>query len=132
VNATNVSIAIIIDNQNRIAITKRHSNDSQGGLWEFPGGKVEAEETDFQALQRELLEEIGVLVKEAVLFSSVSHQYSDVNVTLNCYHVQEYEGVPRSLENKIFKWVPLSLLQTYSFPEANRSILNKVMTELKR
>jgi len=127
-----VVAAVIYDNHNRdrILISKRPEHVHQGGLWEFPGGKIDLGETARQALARELLEELDIEVIEAQPLMQVSHNYADKQVFLDIWSVLSFTGQARGAEGQECRWVSLNelLLEAtdYQFPEANRPILEKL------
>ncbi len=123
---------IIVDTQrSQIFITKRPDNKHQGGLWEFPGGKVEIGESIEQALGRELDEEIGIRVTEQTLFEQLEFDYSDKALRFDFMLVTGFENQPFGKEGQQGKWVPISDLASYAFPAANHSIVERVMKELR-
>ena len=123
-----------VDHSNQILISRRPDHLHQGGLWEFPGGKVETDELPEQALCRELREELGIQVTQAQPYLQVSHDYSDKQVLLDIWQVNGFSGQPRGMEGQDCRWVALSELlgsdSGYAFPAANQAILNKLATEL--
>ena len=127
-----VAVGVIFDNQqsDQILIAKRPQHLHQGGLWEFPGGKVAAGETVDQALKRELFEELGITVIKSQPLMQVEHNYSDKQVFLDIWTVTQYSGEARGLEGQQCQWVAMQqLLSTeseYQFPEANKAILEKL------
>lgn len=119
-----VAVGLIFHpSDNQILLAKRHDDAHQGGLWEFPGGKVEAGETVDAALSRELKEELGidVLLSKAAL--KISHQYNDKNVLLDVWTVERFDGQAIGAEGQLVEWVALDQLQEYQFPEANKAIV---------
>ena len=127
-----VVAAVIYDNNNphRILISKRPEHVHQGGLWEFPGGKVDLGETAYQALVRELLEELDIEVTEARPLMQVSHSYADKQVFLDIWSVLSFTGRARGVEGQECRWLSLRELlledTDYQFPEANRPVLEKL------
>ena len=127
-----VAVGVIFDNQqaDQILIAKRPQHLHQGGLWEFPGGKVAAGETVDQALKRELFEELGITVIQSQPLMQVEHNYSDKQVFLDIWTVTQYSGEARGLEGQQFQWVAIQQLLSaeskYQFPEANKAILEKL------
>lgn len=108
-------------------ITRRLAHQHQGGKWEFPGGKVEANETTGQALKRELEEEIGIQVQSSTPLILIEHQYPDKHVMLDVHTVKDFTGDPRGLEGQEGQWVPLSKLPELDFPEANKEIVARLL-----
>ncbi|EKO3687054.1 8-oxo-dGTP diphosphatase MutT [Vibrio metschnikovii] len=122
---------IIVNSEgSQIYITKRPDDKHQGGLWEFPGGKVEAGESIEQALGRELHEEIGITVTKQVLFEHLEFDYPDKALMFDFMLVTHFEGQPFGKEGQQGKWVAISELARHSFPEANVVIVERVMKEL--
>jgi len=119
----NVAVGIIVNPQNELLIAQRPANKPHGLCWEFPGGKVEAEETTYQALCRELKEEIGITVEIALAWRQHFHEYPDYEVTLHTYFVREYRGKPQGCEGQTLKWITANVLGDYEFPEANHFII---------
>lgn len=121
-----VAVGVVIDQAGRILITKRAASVHQGGLWEFPGGKVEPDETTPVALARELAEEIGIAVIDCVSLMAVSHDYGDKQVLLDVYQVTEWSGEPRGLEGQPLAWVMPKGLDDYRFPAGNQRIVARL------
>lgn len=125
-----VVAAVIYGHSDHILIARRPQHLHQGGLWEFPGGKIEADESAYQGLQRELHEELGINVTAATSFMQVSHDYSDKHVLLDIWQVSAFTGQARGVEGQECRWVLLSDLlgenSAYKFPEANKPILQKL------
>ncbi len=118
-----VAVGVLIDNAGRILIAKRAATAHQGGLWEFPGGKVESGETTPMALTRELAEELGIIVHDSTQLMSVSHDYGDKQVLLDVYQVTQWAGEPHGLEGQPLAWVMPAKLGDYAFPAANDSVV---------
>ena len=122
-----VAVGILIDNGGRVLVTRRETGTHQGGLWEFPGGKVEANETIDEALSRELQEELGVLVEAAELYMVIDHDYGDKQVKLDVYRVIRWHGEARGLEGQPLAWkLPVELVG-WPFPAANTPILERLL-----
>jgi len=96
----------------------------QGGLWEFPGGKLEQGESPGQALERELLEELGINVGTARRLIQVRHDYPDKSVLLDVWRVDDYAGIPEGREGQPLEWVALDDLGEFTFPAANIPIIH--------
>ena len=121
-----VSVGVIVNSSNEVLISKRPKNVHQPDLWEFPGGKVGANESTDTALLRELKEELGLSVISKKLLMVINFDYGDKKVCLNVYLIKEYSGVEKGLEGQPIKWVKISDLQQYKFPLANTSIINRL------
>ena len=118
-----VAAAAVCDARGRILIAQRPANVHQGGLWEFPGGKLEQGESARQALQRELREELGIEVGSARRLIRVQHEYPDKAVLLDVWRVGNFAGVPQGREGQTLAWVSPDELAGYSFPAANIPII---------
>ena len=129
-----VVAAIIYGKPNQILIARRPEHLHQGGLWEFPGGKIEADESVYQGLVRELSEELAINVTAANPFMHVSYDYSDKHILLDVWQVTAFEGEARGAEGQECCWVPIKILlredSKYAFPQANRPILDALATIL--
>ena len=121
-----VAAAAIFDNQRRVLLSKRPAHVHQGGLWEFPGGKLEEGEALEQGLWRELQEELGITPAHARPLIRIAHDYPDKSVLLDVWRVDGIHGVPRGLEGQQIQWVPVDQLQSYTFPAANLPIIKAV------
>lgn len=118
-----VVAAVIVDTSGRILLAKRAKYRHQGGLWEFPGGKVETEEAPEQALVRELEEELGINATEFHPLITVAHDYPDRAVLLDVWRVTKFTGEPHGVEGQPVRWVAPDNLTHYPFPAANRPIV---------
>jgi|SRR6185312_9225569 len=121
-----VAVGIIRNAAGDILIAQRPKNTYKGGLWEFPGGKVEAKETVFQALQRELKEELDIEVVTAKPWLQSQHDYSDRVVLLDVWTVTQFSGTPQGAEGQLIRWVSHQELNQFQFPEGNHFILMKL------
>ncbi len=117
-------------NQQEIFIAKRLTTAHQGGLWEFPGGKIEGGETEYHALARELKEELGITLTQATHFITLNHDYSDKKVSLSFWKVTDFLGAPQSLEGQPVQWVKVADLDQYQFPKANVPVVEKLLEEV--
>jgi 8-oxo-dGTP diphosphatase len=123
-----VAVGILLDLQGRVLITRRAPQAHQGGLWEFPGGKVELGETIADALLRELKEELGVTVLISEPFMTLQHDYGDQCVCLAVYRVTRWRGEPSGTEGQPLAWQRPANLIDWPFPAANQPILKKLLT----
>ena len=124
-----VAVGILIDDAGRVLVTRRAPDAHQGGLWEFPGGKVEENETISAALARELREELGVLVETTDALMVLDHDYGDKQVRLDVHRVTRWSGEPRGLEGQPLAWQQPEELRDWAFPAANRSILERLLAD---
>jgi 8-oxo-dGTP diphosphatase len=122
-----VAVAVIERSNGDVCIAQRADHQHQGGLWEFPGGKVEEGETITQGLQREIHEELGVEVLAHEPLISVKYRYPDKHVLLDVHKVTKFNGEPHGKEGQPVEWCPKSRLHQYSFPAANKGILNALL-----
>ena len=119
-----VAAAVIRNDAGEIFIAKRPDDKHQGGLWEFPGGKVEEGEPVKQALARELDEELGIQVLDCRPLIQIPHHYPDKSVLLDVFEVSSFSGEPYGREGQPVKWISNTELVSYEFPEANRPIID--------
>ena len=118
-----VAAGVLVDGQGRVLIAKRPAHLHQGDLWEFPGGKLEPDETSEQALRRELKEEIDIEVLKATPLISIRHDYPDRQVRLSVWKIGEFSGCHRGLQGQPVRWVATGELPYFDFPAANRPIV---------
>jgi len=121
-----VAVGVILDADNRILIARRNNDAHQGGLWEFPGGKVEAQETLQVAMARELLEELGIDIGGLSPLLEVRHDYGDKQVLLDVHVVRDFTGEPEGREGQPLRWVTATELHQFDFPAANVPIVEAV------
>ena len=127
-----IGVGIIYNERGDILIDRRLAKGEMGGLWEFPGGKIEHNETVAECIKREIKEELGieVLVKEFLL--SIEHQYSKFKVTIFVHECQYLEGIPQTIECEEIRWVSVSELDRYNFPDANYQIITLIQSSFKK
>ncbi|WP_175652158.1 Nudix family hydrolase [Pseudomonas sp. Marseille-P9899] len=118
-----VAAAVIRGADGQLLIARRDKTQHQGGLWEFPGGKVEDGETVDAALARELREELGIEVTAARPLIKIKHDYPDKQILLDVWDVSGFTGEPHGAEGQPLAWVSPKELAQYEFPEANRPIV---------
>lgn len=124
--ALHVAVAVIRNNQQQVLLSFRAKKKHQGGLWEFPGGKVEQDETVVQALNRELEEELGISVVQSNPLIQIRHAYPDLTVLLDVHEVIAFTGEPEGKEGQPIRWVATTELAEYEFPAANVPIVQAV------
>ncbi|MGX2039151.1 Nudix family hydrolase [Methylocaldum sp. MU1018] len=118
-----VAAAVIRDGGGRILIARRLAHVHQGGLWEFPGGKLESGETATEALHREIREELDLEVIEASPLIRIRHAYPERRVLLDVWRVDRFEGTPTGMQGQAICWVSPDELPRFAFPAANRAIV---------
>ncbi len=120
-----VAACALIDTDNRILLSKRPEGKALAGLWEFPGGKVEAGETPEETLVRELREELGIETKVPCLapLTFASHTYETFHLLMPLYVCRRYEGIPRGAEGQEIKWVRAAQLRDYPMPPADEPLI---------
>ena len=126
-----VAVGVIVNAQQQILIALRPDDSHQGGLWEFPGGKVEQGETIQQALIRELQEELGIVAQRFAALTEIHHDYGDKAVHLDVWWVHEFSGEPQGREGQPLQWLAAAELSRYDFPKANQPIIAAVMQSLQ-
>ena len=122
-----VAVGVIINIQKQVLLAKRHDHLHQGGKWEFPGGKVEQNESVTEALIRELKEEVDLDINQTTEFMDISHDYPDKHVRLDIHLVTDFTGNAVGVEGQQVKWVDIHDLKDYQFPEANKPIIDKLL-----
>ena len=105
---TEVAAGILLDSQQRFLMGQRPVGKPYVGYWEFPGGKVEAGETLFQALQRELQEELGITIHDSVDLMMIEHDYPHAYVRIHVSMIRDWTGEPTGCENQALSWQDLN------------------------
>ncbi|HEX2816334.1 MAG TPA: 8-oxo-dGTP diphosphatase MutT [Phenylobacterium sp.] len=120
-----VAAAALVDVDGRVLICQRPEGKQLAGLWEFPGGKVEAGETPEACLIRELEEELGILVTHACLapFVFASHDYETFHLLMPLYLVRRWEGTITAKEHKALAWAKPGRLGDYPMPPADAPLV---------
>jgi 8-oxo-dGTP diphosphatase len=127
-----VAACALVDADARVLIAQRPAGKPMAGLWEFPGGKVEAGERPEQTLIRELREELGIIVNEACLapLTFASHAYPEFHLLMPLYVCRRWEGTVRALEGQQLAWVRPNRLRDYPMPPADVPLVSHLMTLL--
>lgn len=120
-----VAAVALVDVDGRVLIAQRSKEKSMAGLWEFPGGKVEADETPEVCLIRELKEELDIDVTEACLapLTFASHTYDDFHLLMPLFVCRKWEGQVKALEHEQLKWVRPNEMRGFSMPPADEPLI---------
>ncbi|MSU62467.1 MAG: (deoxy)nucleoside triphosphate pyrophosphohydrolase [Pedosphaera sp.] len=118
----------LVFHSGKLLITQRRPGDHLGGLWEFPGGKREADESFEECLRRELREELAIEVSTGEMIDELIHAYPEKTVRLKFYRCELLHGSPRPLGCHAFVWVTRDQLDDYAFPAADLRLLDKLRT----
>ena len=121
-----VVAGVIYNSENKVLITCRPEHVHQGGLWEFPGGKVEQGETALEALNRELHEEIDITVQQARPLIRITHAYPDKTILLDIWQIEKWQGKPYGCEGQEMAWCSLNDLKNKQFPVADIPIIKAI------
>ncbi|NCC53465.1 MAG: A/G-specific adenine glycosylase [Spartobacteria bacterium] len=122
-----VAAGVIINSRNQILLAQRRDTDMLGGLWEFPGGKMEPGEDAVACLERELKEELGIRVRVGDELLVVAHAFSHFTMDLHAHWVKIISGRPRAIECADYVWTPPAQLRMYPMPRADVKIAEHVM-----
>ena len=119
-----VAVALV-DPDGRVLLAQRPSGKHMAGLWEFPGGKIEAGERPEEALIRELREELGIAVQEACLapYTIASHTYDAFHLLMPLYLCRRWDGVPQARHHAALKWVKPRDMKDYPMPAADLPLI---------
>jgi 8-oxo-dGTP diphosphatase len=124
-----VAAGVLEDDQGRVLITQRAHGSHLGGQWEFPGGKIEVNESAFDGLSRELGEELGVCIVLAEPLINFQHEYPERQVCLSVWRVSDYRGTPTGREGQALQWIPVEeILLKEGFLEADRPIVEALLS----
>ena len=121
-----VAVGVLIDDKRCVLLARRLKGTHLEGFWEFPGGKVEPEETVKTALGRELCEELGITVDKTSPLLTVSHDYGEKQVLLDVHRVETWSGEPFGAEGQPIAWVDAQSLGDFQVPDANAEIMARV------
>jgi 8-oxo-dGTP diphosphatase len=120
-------VAAVIAKDDRYLVTQRRPTAVLPLLWEFPGGKVEVDETDLEALKRELLHRVGVDVEPGTQISHVSHEYEHYTVELHLYDCRITRGEPSAVNVHQFRWVESEEFDRLPFTPADEASMSKLL-----
>ncbi len=121
----------VIWKRGKILITKRFDKDLLGGLWEFPGGHCDKDESLEACVRREVKEELGIQVNVEKEFAVIDHAYSHFSITLHAFHCRWVSGRPRAIGCAAWKWIAPRALNDYAFPKANWKIIAQLISTKK-
>ncbi len=127
-----VVAAALVDGDGRVLVAQRPAGTSLAGLWEFPGGKIEAGETPEAALVRELTEELGIGVDpgDAMPLNFVSHGYGDFHLVMLLYVIRRWSGVPHGQQGQPLRWATPATLARLPMPPADVPLLAALSVHL--
>lgn len=121
-----VAVGVILDASGNVLVARRSEQQHLGGLWEFPGGKLEPGESVQQALYRELKEELAIEVQHSEPLCQIEHHYPEKSVLLDVWVVDSFNGEPTGVEQQPLRWLPTAQLDPAQFPPANRLIIRRL------
>lgn len=125
-----VVLGVIVDQKNRVLVTQRPLHVAHGGCWEFPGGKIEVNESPEEALSRELQEELGIQIQDFKHLGQINHVYPEYQVALFIYQISCFTGEPACLAGQQnMKWVAKEELNPEEFPKANEAIFEWILKD---
>jgi len=124
-----VGAAVTVNRKGEVLIAQRKQNDMLGGLWEFPGGKQEPDETIEECIARELKEELGINIAVGDFFMTVKHAYSHFTMTMHVYRAKIISGRPRPLDCADYKWVKVPNLGKSAYSKADLHVVAKLQGE---
>lgn len=119
-----IGVAVIWNDQREVLIDRRRPEGIMGGLWEFPGGKIEPGETIEECIKREIQEELGIEIEVGNHLITIDYTYTHLRVTLTAHHCRHLTGIPQPIECDEIRWVTLDEIDKFTFPKANEKIIN--------
>lgn len=125
-----IGVAVLWNAQQQILIDRRRPEGPMGGLWEFPGGKVEPGETIEDCIKREIKEELGIEIEVGNHLITIEHLYAHLHVTLAVHHCRHLSGVPQPIECDEIRWVTLDEITQFPFPQANEQIITALQYKI--
>ena len=121
-----IAVGLILNSKGELLIALRPDNGMLGGLWEFPGGKKEPQESLSDAVARELKEELGIEVEVFGKMKQLKHAYSHFKITMHAFWCTIRNGTPKPISSECIEWVSLEEIDRYPFPKANKSIIDEL------
>ena len=125
-----VAVGIVFDQENRVLVGQRTVKDQYFEKWEFPGGKLEADESAEAALIREFKEEVGIEILSIEYLMQLDHDYPDRQVSLNVYTINHYQGEIKAMEGQALRWVSSPELNDLDFLTGNQAIVEALRGRL--
>lgn len=116
----------------QVLVGQRPENHSLAGLWEFPGGKIEAGETPEVALARELSEELGIQAEVGELKFAATHSYGEVNILILFFEILYWKGEPKAKHHLMLEWINPEDLTNRPIPEANKKMISRILKALSK
>ena len=123
-----ISSGLIIQN-NKVLIGLRSENDNGGGLWEFPGGKIEINESSEEAVVRELNEELDIVVDEPKKIMQYSHRFKNLIFDISFFEVISFKGPIKKVVHDELEWVDLASINNYNFISGDLLIIKRLMNK---
>ena len=123
-----VSSGLIIQN-NKVLIGLRSENDNGGGLWEFPGGKIEINESSEEAVVRELNEELDIVVEEPKKIMQYSHRFKNLIFDISFFEVISFKGSIKKVVHDELEWVDLASINNFNFISGDLLIIKRLMNK---
>jgi len=123
-----IAVGVVREN-GRVLIDRRKKEGMLGGLWEFPGGKVEEGESPKETIAREVKEELDITVSVLDHIGTIEHQYTHFTITLHAYYCDLVSGTPKAIECDAWRWVTREQLKDFAFPRANGKIIELLMKD---
>jgi 8-oxo-dGTP diphosphatase len=124
-----IGVAVIWNQSGQILIDRRQAGGTMGGLWEFPGGKIEAGETVSECIMREIQEELAIEISVGAHLISIDHTYPAFQITMIVHHCQHISGIPQPIESEEIRWVNVDDLGKYQYPAANHQIIKAIQSD---
>ena len=121
--------AVVTNAKGQVLIAQRRTEDMLGGLWEFPGGKREKDESFEQCVARELMEELGIRIDVGDFLMTVKHAYSHFTMEMRVYWAKIQSGRPRPIECQAYKWVHISELRSVPYSKADLKVIDQLESE---